>query len=286
MQANRPGEIQFINSSYPGDARSAETQRRARSHASRTGHAKVRRLRVREYQAGKAVPTSGRPEGAQWAEEQVITPVGSVLPTSDKTETEKVVIPSPISLLAADRRDPFHSFAKLFDPVEHFLLDHYVKAVIPYMNTACNKLREPERYVDLMTTEWVWITLTNVGALNGVFLAACRHLSSKPLQQQLYYQQLAFQYKVSCVRSLRKAISAEASSLISDSTVALGILLAYDEAQVGDHLTLQCHRQGLLQMVEHNGGPQTLGANGFLERLISKFTGDMEPVGNFTLKPW
>ncbi|RDW63425.1 hypothetical protein BP6252_10970 [Coleophoma cylindrospora] len=285
MQATRKAQIQFINSSYPGDARSAETQRRARSHASRTGHAKVRRLRVREYQAGKAEPTSENPESAQGAGEQVITPVGSVLPTDHQTETEKAVVPSPRSLLAADRRDPFHSFAKSFDPVEHFLLDHYVKAVIPYMNIHCNKLREPERYIDLMTTEWVWITLTNVGALNGVFLAACRHLSEQ-LQQQPQYKQLAFRYKVSCVQNLREAISVEASSLISDSTVALGILLAYDEAQVGDDLTLQCHRQGLLQMVEHNGGPQTLGANGFLERLISKFTGDMKPVGNFALEPW
>lgn len=87
-------------------------------------------------------------------------------------------------------------------------------------------------FVDLMTREWVRLTLTNVGALDGVFLAACRHLlSNQPDQQQQLYTQLAFQYKLSSVRALREAISIETSSLISDSTVAIGIMLAYDEVR-------------------------------------------------------
>jgi hypothetical protein len=48
----------------------------------------------------------------------------------------------------------------------------------------------------------------------------------------------------------------------------------------------QNHLEGLVQMVDHNGGLQTLGANGFLERLVSKFIGDFGPrYQNHTLPP-
>jgi hypothetical protein len=97
------------------------------------------------------------------------------------------------------------------------------------MDQHCNKLRDSERYLNLMTKEWVRLTLTNVGSLSGIFLAACRHLLEN--QQQQYYTQLAIQYKLYCIQALREAISFETPSLISDSTVAVGILLAYDEVR-------------------------------------------------------
>jgi hypothetical protein len=95
------------------------------------------------------------------------------------------------------------------------------------MNITCNKLRDSKRYMDLMTGEWVRLTLTSVGSLNGVFLAASRHLLLQCKQQD--YLQLATRYKLLIVQGLREAISIEASSLISDSTITMGILLAYDE---------------------------------------------------------
>ena len=102
------------------------------------------------------------------------------------------------------------------------------------MDQHCNKLVNSERDLDLMTKEWVRVTLTNVGSLNGIFLAACRHLLDleNQQQQQQYYTKLAIQYKLCCVQALREAISFEISSLISDSTVAIGILLAYDEVRI------------------------------------------------------
>lgn len=81
-----------------------------------------------------------------------------------------------------------------------------------------------------MKREWVRLTVTNTGSLDGIFLAACRHLlKTQEEQQQQYFKQLALQYKVSCLESLREAISIDPSSLINDSAVAVGILLAYDE---------------------------------------------------------
>lgn len=82
-----------------------------------------------------------------------------------------------------------------------------------------------------MTKEWVRLTLTSVGSLSGIFLAACRHLFKNQPQQQKYYMQLTIEYKLYCVRALRQAIASEISSLISDSSVAIVILLAYDEVR-------------------------------------------------------
>jgi hypothetical protein len=98
------------------------------------------------------------------------------------------------------------------------------------MDKNCNKLNDPAKYLELLSTEWVRLTLTNVGSLNGMFLASCRHLLENQQQSQ-NYRQLAIQYKLYCVQALREAITFQMSSLISDSTVAMGILLAYDEVR-------------------------------------------------------
>ena len=102
------------------------------------------------------------------------------------------------------------------------------------MNIACNKMRDPKTYVDLMTREWVRLTLTNAGSLNGIFLASCRHILQEQQQNKpSRYSQLATKYKLLSVKALREAISSETSALISDSTLSINILLAYDEVRQG-----------------------------------------------------
>lgn len=71
-----------------------------------------------EYQAGKSNPIPGASE------------TNAERGNTSVAETEKPALPSPISLLASDRRDPFCSFARPFKPVEHFLLDHCESIVI------------------------------------------------------------------------------------------------------------------------------------------------------------
>lgn len=117
------GIIQFINTSHQGNVVSAGEQRRANSHAARIAHAKARRLRTIEYQASKAIQA---PMGSQEVEDQtIIAASGVVQPILDDTvEIEQSILPSPASLLASDRRDPFESFGRPFKPVEHFLLDY------------------------------------------------------------------------------------------------------------------------------------------------------------------
>jgi hypothetical protein len=121
MRANKPGKIHFMSSSYSGGAVTAEAQRIAHSHAARTAHAKARHLSMMKYQAGKTRQTS---EGSQKVVERGNEPRDSALLLLDAIKTEELVLPSPVSLLASDRRDPFNSFARSFEPIEHFLLDH------------------------------------------------------------------------------------------------------------------------------------------------------------------
>jgi hypothetical protein len=121
--------------------------------------------------------------------------------------------------------------------------------VLPYMNITCNKLKDPRKYLDLMTREWVRLTLTNAGSLNGIFLAACRHLLQCQQQhQQQYYIHLAMQYKLLCVQALREAILSETLSQISDSTVTINILLAYDEVRRNEQGSL--HNQTTDEFLE------------------------------------
>jgi hypothetical protein len=121
MTTIQTSKIQFIGSSYPRNAISAKVQQRVHSHAARTAHAKARRLRIIDHQAGKAKQVA---EASQEVEERGSTPRGNLLSISGGIEMEKSVLFSPASLLAADRRDPFSSFARSFTPIEHFLLDH------------------------------------------------------------------------------------------------------------------------------------------------------------------
>ncbi|KAH8588157.1 hypothetical protein B0O99DRAFT_677626 [Bisporella sp. PMI_857] len=283
MRANNSKRIQFVSSCYPGNAMSTEMQRKVHSHAARTAHFKARRLCMIEYQASKTRQT---PEPSKVLEERGISP-SDLLSTVDVVETEKPVLPSPVSLLNSDRKDPFNVLARSLGPIEHFLLDHYIRAVIPCMSNNCNELRNSAKFRDLMTREWAPLTLANIGSLSGAFLSACRHLLKYQQQEQQreYYVHLASQYKLASVRALREAISFEASSLISDSTVSIVMLLAYDELILCDFSTAKSHLQGLIQMMEHNGGPQTLGSNGVLERLVYKFVGDTVSVCNIVLKP-
>lgn len=122
MAPNGLVEIQFINAAQQGNAVSAEDQRRANSHAARIAHAKARRLRTIEYQASKA---SQAPKGAQTAQDRRIISTSGGQPILGNTaDIDHSTLPSPVGLLASDRRDPFDSFGRSFKQVEHFLLDY------------------------------------------------------------------------------------------------------------------------------------------------------------------
>ncbi|KAJ5092541.1 hypothetical protein NUU61_007411 [Penicillium alfredii] len=107
-----PPRVQFIvlSSNSPEEAaRSASKQRKlVHSHAARTAHAKARRLRTIHYQAQKAsIKQSGS--------------VGDCIEQGPLKELPKAQL---VSLLSADRSDPFMSFATPLKRIEEMLFDH------------------------------------------------------------------------------------------------------------------------------------------------------------------
>jgi hypothetical protein len=102
MSLNRPFKVQFIHLAHPAAPATAESQRRAHSHAARVAHARTRRLRTIKYQADSdAAPSS-----------------------HNATKVKMDIVPNPLALLVLHRRDPFVSLTGPLKPIEHFLLDH------------------------------------------------------------------------------------------------------------------------------------------------------------------
>ncbi|RAH53642.1 hypothetical protein BO85DRAFT_523329 [Aspergillus piperis CBS 112811] len=258
-------EAPFINVTLAPKEKAALTesqQRITRSHAARSAHARVRHRRMMEYQAQK--------RGRIDTRDGVISSCTG-FPSSARLEIATV--------LSSDRRDPFQSFARGLTSLEQFLFDHYVNVVIPLMRCNESAIFFAQRMIRL----WVPTAITESSLLDIILLAACRHLSiayrQGSQQQQRIFQQLTFQYKSQSLYALRHAISAE-MPLLSDSTVAKAIMLAYDELYVRDTKMLKHHVDAAVEMVTLKGGPQTLGLDGLMEHflfnLISKTRGDLE----------
>ncbi|KAL2866072.1 uncharacterized protein BJX67DRAFT_147816 [Aspergillus lucknowensis] len=262
-------ELQFIVSlPHSTHAAGSSQQKIARSHAARSAHARERRLRTQRFQAQKAR------EGP----DQLERPSSLLLRPKDDLGS------CAISFLPADRRDPFASFVVPLKPMEQMLFDHYVTTVVPLMR--CNLL--DAAFTERMTTGWVPLAVTQEILLQIMFLASCRHLADRygDRPENRIFSRLAFQYKLRVLQSLRGAISTEAPGF-SDSTVSTAIMLAYDEIFIQDRTMLRHHAEGAVQMVALKGGPQMLGLNGLLARLLSNLLRKVSmEVGVVVRIPW
>lgn len=215
-------ELQFITTAPEAVSSTASQQRVARSHAARSAHARVRRLRTSQYQAQKK---------REWLNDMNCR-------LNRSTDI--------VTILPASRKDPFNSLARPLKPMEQMLFDHCmfdqnissaakvtipkdVTAIIPLMR--CTELAFD--FSQRMTSVWIPHALTEASLLDILFLASCRSLSAcyhhpKQEQQKQLFTRLGFQYKLQSLQSLRDAISTE-TPMYSDSTVAKAIMLAYDE---------------------------------------------------------
>jgi hypothetical protein len=100
-------------------------------------------------------------------------------------------------------------------------------AVIPQLNVNCDVYEGTEDYRTFLNQELVRLAVTDIGLLNGILLAACRHLTLYHRQQQVYTQ-LATHFKLASLRIINATIS-EGPSSVRGSTVANVIMLACDE---------------------------------------------------------
>ncbi|KAH8898423.1 hypothetical protein GQ53DRAFT_837332 [Thozetella sp. PMI_491] len=275
MSNSTPRKLHFINTSNPtaGDARSA--RRLARSHSAREVHARERRLRLAKYSTDGTKEKSGDPGG----HESTIPVAGQTRdagqgapPAPRDPEDGGASLSAPVSLLGADRRDPFASSARPLTPVEHFLVDHYVRVVVPYMNDCCYVFKYAAEYQQSAIYGWMQLALGDIGCLASILLSSCRHLvKEQPGNDK--FAKMAIQYKLSCLRELNKTL-AQGVPTSYDSTFAQILLLATDEMRLGDIPTTRSHVRGAIKMLELNGGPQSLGLDGFLASLYWYFLYD------------
>ncbi|KZF19799.1 hypothetical protein L228DRAFT_285733 [Xylona heveae TC161] len=278
-------KIQFVNGFQPGgSAATGKLQQHIiSSHRARTAHARARLRRTRDYHAAKArqlrlpVQKEGATENDQGGED--VTSTSSMEPDAAISDAELLgVLSSSTSPLLVNRLDAHETFPAPVKPFEYPLFHHYVKMVIPASITHCKKLSKQRSYAERMCTEWVRLALMNEGFLSGILLVASRHLSMIYHYNQIKSReltQLALQYKVTCVGSLNLSITANHSSKFSDSTIAQVIVLTLDEIALGDLLMARNHMRGAIRMVELNGGPATLGLDGFLELVFHDFVSEL-----------
>ncbi|OIW24596.1 hypothetical protein CONLIGDRAFT_685558 [Coniochaeta ligniaria NRRL 30616] len=292
--------IQFINVSHP-EARNDTPKHRAiiRSHAARVTHAVARQARTIQYQAGKSATTQQQHARRIETDKPVLdrdpppaipSVTGNMSERGTEAESEYDVMSIPlVGVPGSERTGISTSFATPLTPIEHFLLVYYVTSVIPYLNTQCRSLKARGlKFVDCMAKEWVRLALRDASFLNGIFLNASRHLSAIHPQrdQQQLFADLAVRFKLACVRAVSAAISADAGTKsFSDSVVAVTIVMAFDEISLGDLAMSRRHVQGAVRMVELNGGPKTLGLNGFLEMVLQKYVGEVGLVGGVQSPP-
>jgi hypothetical protein len=101
-----------------------------------------------------------------------------------------------------------------------------IQVVVPTLNIQCINLRDQGETVERMLREWVHFSLTDVVFLQGILLAACRHLIGQG-HHAWRLEELAAGYKVQCVRAVIDAIGRK--DLDMDATFAKIFMLATDE---------------------------------------------------------
>ncbi|KAF3057602.1 hypothetical protein CFAM422_012392 [Trichoderma lentiforme] len=270
----------FIIVPYPErEGLSSEQRTVVHSYAARTAHARVRIARVKAYQLLKATEFQQGQLRHPREDERSVKKTPSRSDVGLELETPAVVMSnSSPGGLGSGRGDPFVSFVRPLTNMDQFLLDQYVTTVSPYLLEHCARFRFPgSPFVDSMIDEWIRLSLSDVGFLSGILLISSRYLSIfhqpyHPHQNQIYTEQ-ATRYKLVCFQTLNEAISFNTGQgAFSDSVIAETMVLALDDISLGDLETSRRHMQGAIKMVELNGGPQTLGLNGFLAMVLNKFT--------------
>ncbi|KAK0719205.1 hypothetical protein B0H67DRAFT_485231 [Lasiosphaeris hirsuta] len=221
MDATRAQRLRFVHISNPTRPR-GEEKRLIRSHASREAYAKIRRIRVANHLGLSNTTTN--PNHNEHA---------TALPSPATAESGSAVAINPPKLLCAGQVDPFGAFAAPLRPIESFLLDHYVRVVIPASTDTCQSFRESgwgAFFKHRMTVDWVPLALADPGLLSGVLLGACRHLAvvERDDARRHVFKTMAIQYKLACLRNLMAALAVEPLAL-GDSALAKVIALGIDE---------------------------------------------------------
>jgi hypothetical protein len=143
------------------------------------------------------------------------------------------------------RSDPFETSAILLTPFEQSLLAHCeydilqfiltifhtdalldIDYIIPSSTMHYPPISFDNSYPTDMRSQWVALSMTDPGALNGLLLTACRSLAS--LTNDETFMIRALRYKVECIRSSKSDIEISKGTT-TDVMVVKALYLASDE---------------------------------------------------------
>ncbi|CCT75402.1 uncharacterized protein FFUJ_11422 [Fusarium fujikuroi IMI 58289] len=215
-----PRDFQFVTVSNPAEPVPQHVRSLTHSHAVRQRHAKERRLRMQKHQEDMAR-------------------------NAESTSLNRVLGYS---------HDPFAALPKQLLSHETFLLDHYVRVVVPYNVRTCRLFNQMNDHEGHVMRDWVGLAITDSDLLSSIILlGACRHiLTSNPNSGLM---QAALQYKYSGLKALRHAVS------------------------FGEAVVARQHIQGVFAMIEAAGGSQCLDGTGLLKRMYFRFLEMRESPG-------
>ncbi|KAH7137619.1 hypothetical protein EDB81DRAFT_900988, partial [Dactylonectria macrodidyma] len=202
-----PLRFQFVNVSNPGNPASSETRTLTHSHAIRQAHAKERRLRMQRYHSEASQVNAGEHE----------------------TTALEPCFPGPLSQMPDNSRDPFSTLPRSMSSQEYFLLDYYVRSVVPNMVTHCSTFNSIGNLEILIIRDWVSLAIMDAEFLSAILLGACRHiLRDRPNDPNI--TRMALRYRQTCLQALRQTIGGifPAVSLL---TFAKSLALAFDEVK-------------------------------------------------------
>ncbi|ROV92987.1 hypothetical protein VMCG_09004 [Cytospora schulzeri] len=290
-----PTELKFFLFSDPAEAKSRDNKRLVRSHVARTSHAKTRHARAGQREV--APRSSQEPVleedshkdrdgmGFSSFRESLPHPTPSTSMASSSVAYDSPIdfTSQPMALLDPGRQHQFLPFLQQLSQWEQFLFNHYVTVLIPSRHDPCDHPYHPidiSYYRHGMIVHWVRLCLTDVGLLQGIFLASCRNLakihrnSANPAEADMY-EQRALQYRGECLRSMHESMSRDGKA-VTDYTVGKALFLAFNEAiqqkyMAGNLNETRSHMAACEDLVELKGGHYTLGLDGFLSQLIIWF---------------
>ncbi|KAF5610675.1 uncharacterized protein FSUBG_2936 [Fusarium subglutinans] len=174
-------------------------------------------------------------------------------------------------------RDPFAALPKQLLSHETFLLDHYIRVVVPYNVKTCRLFNQMNDHVGHVMRDWVGLAITDSDLLCSIILlGACRHILSNNPNSGL--MEAALQYKYNGLKALRHAVSG-ASPTLGAVTIAKACAMALDEVSFGEAVVARQHIQGVFAMIEAAGGSQCLDGTGLLKRMYLRFLEMRESPG-------
>ncbi|KAH7253676.1 NADP-dependent oxidoreductase domain-containing protein [Fusarium redolens] len=202
-----------------------ESKRQARSYSAQVAHARARKLR------GQGKSQNDAKEKGLEAEIPSTELQGSQGQILNQTLSgyDHETLSTPELRLYQPNLVPYISFLATLTVEECFMFDHYIKVVMPYLDTHCPIARSVGQYHNYIKSNWIVVSSQDLDFMRGFLLVASRHLSM--VASKIEFENKALQYKLEYIKKLRQDVSMQPMSM-NPRSVTSALVLAYDEVSL------------------------------------------------------